>query len=74
MALGQALQGSKGVGNTQEISLWIEGFVILGHLFYYKLTHTAIIKVLNVAMAIVTLGFQGKKQSLFREAEATTIC
>jgi hypothetical protein len=74
MALSQSLKGCKGVGHSQEVSLGIEGFEMIGYLFYYELTDTAVIQILNVAMTIVTLSLQGKKQSLFWEAEATAIC
>jgi hypothetical protein len=46
---------------------------MLGHLLYYELAYSSIVQVLNVAVTIVTLSFQGKKQGFFWETETTAI-
>ena len=74
MTLCQTLKSSQRMGHTQEISFRKAGLVMLRHLFNDKMMHPATVEVVDITMAIITLGFQRKEQSFLREAKTTAIC
>ena len=74
MALGQSLEGGKGMGHTQEVGLRIDGVVMLWHLFHHKMTDTTTIEVVDVAMTVVALGLQREEKGLLRETETAAVC
>ena len=70
MALSQSLQGFKGGWNHQEISVRRHvGRQIADN----EVAHTAAIEVCNIMMAVVALGFQRKKQRLFRKTQRAAV-
>jgi len=66
MAFGQSLQGCECRWHLQVVGIGLDMF---GQMVDYEIAHAPAIEVVDIAMAVVALGFQCKEQRFFRETK-----